>query len=161
MLERLEKSHINGDWKHGKPSTKSYNLVIATCSHSFKCSEEEKERALAIAFNVYNRLRASPLAQPDRYTYISMLKTCGKLLPPNSQQRTTSVEALFISCCDQGLVDDSVLLNFVLAAPKDLAAAVLGDNAATNPSVTTLPSTWTRHNTPMKRSLQKMRSIIL
>jgi pentatricopeptide repeat protein len=154
MLERLETSHIHGDWKYGKPSTKSYNLVIATCSHSFKCSEEEKERALAIAFDVYNRLRASPLTEPDRYTYISMLKTCGKLLPANSQQRTNLVEILFRCCCEQGLVDDSVLGNFILAAPKDLAIALLGDNVVTNPSAADLPSAWTKFSMQMKPALQ-------
>mmetsp|Transcript_584 Transcript_584/g.1046 ORF Transcript_584/g.1046 Transcript_584/m.1046 type:complete len:810 (-) Transcript_584:3904-6333(-) len=144
ILERLDNSHINGDWKHGKPSTKSFNLVIATCSHSFKCSDQEKERALTIAFDVFSRLRASPISEPDRYTYISMLKTCGKLLPADSQHRKNLVETIFRCCCDDGLVDDSVLANFLLAAPQELVTAVLGDNVIANPSAAMLPPAWTQ-----------------
>jgi len=143
MLERLENSHVDGDWMYGEPCTKSYNLVISTCSNSFKASEKEKAQALSIAMNAYGRLRTSKRVEVDRYTYILLLKACGKLLPSTGQKRRKLVESVFTDCCSEGCVDDSVLSNFLIAAPKDLAIALLGEELLKYPKANKLPEEWT------------------
>lgn len=143
MLERLENSHVDGDWR-SKPSTRSYNMVIGACSNSFKGGEKEKTQALSISLNAFQRLRASKDLDADRYTYISLLKTFGKLLPTNSTERRRRVESIFQECCNDGLVDDSVLSNFLIAAPKDLREQVLGDDLLKSPRAERLPKHWTR-----------------
>ena len=143
ILERLENSLIDGDWRYGEASTKSYNLVIATCSHSFKASEKERAQALLIAINVYGRLRSSVKVEADRYTYISLLKTIGKLLSTTSLKRKKLVETVFKDCCNEGLVDDSILSNFLIAAPKDLTHALLGEELLKCPKAGNLPKEWT------------------
>ena len=154
MLERLENSLVDGDWRYGEPSTKSYNLVIATCSHSFKASERERSQALLIATNVYGRLRSSTRLEADRYTYISLLKTIGKLLPTTSLKRWKLVKTIFRDCCNEGLVDDSILSNFLLAAPKDLPRALLGEELLKCPTANKLPEEWTRRAIPKRNSLR-------
>lgn len=143
MLERLENSHVDGDWMYGEPCTKSYNLVISTCSNSFKTSEKERAQALSIAMNAYGRLRTSTRVEADRYTYILLLKACGKLLPSTAQKRRKLVESVFTDCCSEGFVDDSVLSNFLIAAPKDLAIALLGEEFLKYPKANKLPEEWT------------------
>ena len=114
MLERLENSHIDGNWRC-KPSARSYNMVIATCSNTFKSTGQEKAQALAIALNVFQRLKTSQGLDTDKYTYISLLKTCGKLLPtPTSQKRRKLVEKVFREC-------NSILSNFLIAATNELS----------------------------------------
>ena len=144
MLERLDNSHVDGDWR-SKPSSKSYNMVIATCSNSFKAPDPEKMQALSIATNVFSRLKTSPRLDPDRYTYILMLKACGKLLPTKSLKRRNLVENVFKECCNDGLVDNSILSNFLIAAPKELSKQVLEDAQIDMPRAENLPATWTRH----------------
>lgn len=144
MLERLENSHIDGNWR-SKASARSYNMVIATCSNSFKCSEREKAQALAIAVNVFQRLKSAPDLDPDRYTYISLLKTFGKLLPTTSQRRRKLVKQAFQDCCNDGLVDNSVLSNFLIAAPKELSRKLLGIAVLDTPRAENLPNQWTRN----------------
>lgn len=139
ILERLERS--DGDWM-SQPSTKSYNLVIAACSHSFKASEKEKSQALKIALNVYARIQSSALVEPDRFTYISLLKTIGKLLHPKSKKRKTLVETIFAHSCQEGLVDDSILSNFIAAAPRELSEALLGKEIVQAPCKEKLPNEW-------------------
>ena len=146
-LERLENSHIDGNWR-AKPSSRSYNMVIAACSNSFKADEKEKAQALTIALDVFSRLRTSPHVETDRYTYISLLKTCGKLLPTTSKRRRKLVENVFRECCSEGLVDDSVLSNFLVAAPKELSESILGEVQLNNPRAKTLPTEWTRKVIP-------------
>jgi pentatricopeptide repeat protein len=67
MLERLENSHIDGNWRC-KPSARRYNMVIATCSNTFKSTGQEKSQALAIALNVFQRLKTSQDLDTDKYT---------------------------------------------------------------------------------------------
>jgi len=141
MLERLERSHIDGNWRV-KPSSRSYNMVINACSNSFKADKKEKSQALAIAIDVFSRLRTSNSVEADKYTYIAMLKACGKLLPTKSGERRKLVEGVFRDCCNDGLVDDTVLSNFLIAAPKDLSNLILGGKKI-NPRAKALPKAWT------------------
>jgi len=109
MLERLENSHIDGN-RICKRSARS-----ATCSNTFKGTGKEKAQALAIALNVFQRLKTSQGLDTDKYTYISLLKTCGKLLPtPTSQKRRKLVEKVFREC-------NSILSNFLIAATNELS----------------------------------------
>jgi len=146
MLERLEKSNIDGDWAL-KPSTRSYNMVINTCANtSFKASEKERYEAMNIAIDVYSRLVVSNYADVDRYTFISLLKACGKLLPMNCQRRDQYVADIFQSACDEGIVDDDILYNFVRAASKELSDSLLScisSHSTKNATAVELPKEWT------------------
>ena len=62
MLERLENSHIDGN-RICKRSARS-----ATCSNTFKGTGKEKAQALAIALNVFQRLKTSQDLDTDKYT---------------------------------------------------------------------------------------------
>ncbi len=71
-----------------------------------------------------------------------MLKTCGKLIPKKSlEDRKLAVKAVFESCCVEGLVDEKILMNFCMAAPKELTSSILGKHK-TIPRVKDLPKEW-------------------
>jgi pentatricopeptide repeat protein len=146
ILERLENSHIHGDWDV-KPSTRSYNMVINVCANSFREDEEERSEALSISLNVYAKLVASSYADVDRFTFISLLKACGKLLPTKSKRRQKYVTEIFTSCCDEGLVDDDVLGNFLLATSStklpDSIATCIEKTKDAKVTSSMLPSEWT------------------
>ena len=65
ILERLENSHIDGDWT-SSPSARSYNMIIKACSNSIKADEQERKEALDIAFDVFFRMRSSLNVKTDR-----------------------------------------------------------------------------------------------
>jgi hypothetical protein len=69
------------------------------------------------------------------------LKTCGKLLPTTSQKRRKLVEKVFRECCNDGLhvVDNSILSNFLIAAPNELSKQILEDALLENPRAENLP----------------------
>ena len=147
ILERLENSHINEAWDV-KPSTRSYNFVINACANSFQGDDKEKCEAIEIAMNDYSKLVTSSYAELDRFTFISLLKACGKLLPAESERRQNCVMGIFHSCCDEGLVDDDILANFLLALPSHkLPDSILfcidnsGKSEVTTASM--LPDEWT------------------
>jgi len=141
ILERLENSHIDGDWT-SSPSARSYNMIINACSNSIKADEQERKEALDIAFDVFFRMRSSLNVKTDRYTYISMLKTCGKLIPKASiEDRKLAVGTVFRACCDEGLVDQQILTNFLMASPDDLIQAMLGQGRRTS-CLADLPKEW-------------------
>lgn len=117
ILKRLERSHIDGNWKT-KPTTRTYNMVIKACSSSNRGSRTEQRDALNIAISTYKRLRASSYGDCDKFTFISMLKAVGKLLPLHSQLRQQIAVELFHTCCEEGLLDNCILENFMLTASE-------------------------------------------
>ena len=146
ILERLENSHIHGAWDV-KASTRSHNMVINACANSFKGDKKERSEAFTIALSVYNKLAMSSHADVDRFTYISLLKACGKLLPTKSEQRKKYVMEIFTSCCDEGLVDDDILGNFLLASstydlPDSIMSCVKNNNRS-KLRASMLPAEWT------------------
>ena len=147
MLERLENSHINGSWDV-KPSTRSYNMVINACANSFKQDEKERVQAVDIALKVYSKLTASNHVDADRFTYISLLKVCGKLMQTNSKRRQKLVSEVFGSCCDEGLVCDDVLENYLLAVSSTSIlpeiAELMKSPKQSKLRSSMLPSEWTR-----------------
>jgi len=78
VSQRLEKSHISGDWR-ATPSNQSFNMVINACSTT-RGTEEDRAEAMQVALDAFSRLQRSNYAQPDRYTYIS-LKLSERHLP--------------------------------------------------------------------------------
>lgn len=146
MLERLENSHINGSWDV-KASTRSYNMVINACANSFKQDEKERAQAVDIALKVYSKLIASNHVDADRFTYISLLKVCGKLMQTNSKRRQKLVSEFFGSCCDEGLVCDDVLENYLLAASSSSIipeiAELMKSPKQSKLRSSMLPSEWT------------------
>ncbi len=146
MLERLENSHINGSWGV-KPSTRSYNMVINACANSFKQNEKERLQAVDIALNVYSKLTVSNLVDADRYTYISLLKAFGKLMPAKSKRRQKLVLECFQACCDSGMVCDDILENYILAAsPTSLPTEIARiKKMSKHPKLSSsmLPTHWT------------------
>ena len=146
ILERLENSHVDESWDV-KPSTRSYNMVINACANSFKGSEKERLEAFSIAMNVYAKLMTSHHASVDRFTFISLFKACGKLLPTKSELRRKHVMDIFMSCCNEGLVDDDIFANFLLAAKSfELPVSIssfLDNGNETKMNASLLPSEWT------------------
>ena len=124
ILERLERSHIDGDW-NTKPTSRTYNMVIKACSSSYREKKREKQDAVNIALSTYKRLRTSNYANCDRFTFISMFKTIGKLLPSQSELRQKYAIELFQTCCQEGLLDQNILQNFLRSASKEVSDLTL------------------------------------
>ena len=147
ILQRLEKSHISGDWR-ATPSNQSYNMVINACSTT-QGTEEDKAEAMQVALEAFSRLQRSNYAQPDRYTYISLLKTCGRQLQQNSKNRTMIVDNIFSFCCEDGIVDSAVWENFILAATQELKDKMIGsglfESKIEKIDTSNLPKYWTRN----------------
>lgn len=140
ILERLERSHIDGNWR-AKPTARTYNMVLNCCSNTLRSNKVEVAEALTIVFDVYARLRTCSYADVDRFTYISLLKACGKLIPHTTVEKATIIRSIFEDCCEDGLVDDDVIKNFIAAVPYDSLNSILDENVLSG----NLPSPWTRN----------------
>lgn len=118
---------------------------------------EERDRALEIAFMAWRRLRSSKYAEVDRRTYVCLLQACGRLLGNSKgaggsdegdrMRRGEHVESVWRECCQEGLVDDVVLRNFVRAAPdgvwQDALVGVVTGGDGKGLTAAMLPREWT------------------
>jgi pentatricopeptide repeat protein len=140
ILERLERSHIDGNWR-ARPSARTYNMVMNCCSNTSRNNKNDVAEALTIVFDVYARLRSCSYAEVDRFTYISLLKTCGKLIPNRSNEKIGIIAGVFQDCCEEGFVDDDIMKNLVAAVPKEGLDCILDKSVLSGE----LPHLWTRH----------------
>lgn len=146
ILERLERSHVDGNWR-ARPSARTYNMVINCCSNTPRSKKEDVAEALTIAFDVYARLRSSSYAEVDRFSFISLLKTCGKLIPNSTVEKVGIIAGVFKDCCQEGLVDDDIMKNLIAAVPKESLDSILEESVLLGD----LPDVWTRN---VKRECQ-------
>jgi hypothetical protein len=140
ILERLERSHVDGNWR-ARPSARTYNMVINCCSNTPRAKKEDVAEALTIAFDVYARLRSSSYAEVDRFSFISLLKTCGKLIPNSTVEKVGIIAGVFKDCCEEGLVDDDIMKNLIAAVPKESLDSILEKSMLLGD----LPDVWTRN----------------
>ena len=135
-------------------------MVINACANSFKGDKKERSEAFTIALSVYAKLAMSSHADIDRFTYISLLKACGKLLPTKSEKRKKYVMEIFASCCDEGLVDDDILGNFFLASSTydlpDSIIACVENNDRSKLRASMLPHEWTFRAKKTRSSKQRV-----
>lgn len=153
LLERLERSHIDGNWR-ARPTARTYNMVMNCCSNTPRTKKQDVAEALTIAFDVYARLRSSSYAEIDRYTYISLLKTCGKLIPNSTDEKVGIIAGVFKDCCEEGLVDDDIMKNLIAAVPRESLDFILDKSVLDGD----LPDVWTRN---VRREGEGCQSMIL
>lgn len=97
------------------PQQRMYATVIHVCGRT--TLEEDKSKALQIAFQCYNKIIANGIF-PLWYTYHSLLLCIANLLPEGSEERAELSKQVFEAACGQGQVDRSVILGLEKANPS-------------------------------------------
>uniref|UniRef100_A0A7S4UYJ8 Pentacotripeptide-repeat region of PRORP domain-containing protein n=1 Tax=Ditylum brightwellii TaxID=49249 RepID=A0A7S4UYJ8_9STRA len=159
VLRRIENSHISGDWAV-IPSTRSYNMALNVCAASTNTniahgSENElkndqiRKEVVSIAFEIFENFRMSKYAQPDEYTYSTLLKICRQYIPRKqwkskeeksssaspppylkqaNDQRKELVEYVFSQCCDDGMLNDMLLKEFSMSVSPKLPRPIISSH---------------------------------
>lgn len=137
-----------------------FNSFVNVCASSEVNDEEEGMRILGEALA---EMKAMPkilggcgddhLVRPNSATYAALLEACKNLLPIG-KERGRLVEMVFRMCCDDGMVNDSVLKSLKDAASSDLytrlvvssSANTSGgnvDSAVKDEKIRAVPEAWT------------------
>jgi len=129
--------------KGSKPNVVTYNAVINACA--FTCgSPDLKRMALAIATETYNEIRLTNSLSPDSITYSSLMKSCSNLLPMGVE-RNVAVAEVFGMCCQDGQVNEKVLMELRHAASGPLLNDLLGPfGYVERVNCNDLPRQWTK-----------------
>lgn len=141
VLHRMVDAYENGGNMAAMPGIIAFNGVLNACAHTR--SPYEKVEAFTIL--VSTLLMSQNYTTPDHVTYGTFLKACSRLLPKDEAARKWRVvEAVFQSCCREGLVDDSVLRQLKHTAPPDLYIAMVGKFLNIDGSLD-IPHEWRRN----------------
>mmetsp|Transcript_27143 Transcript_27143/g.41599 ORF Transcript_27143/g.41599 Transcript_27143/m.41599 type:complete len:451 (+) Transcript_27143:1-1353(+) len=94
------------------PVAFDYNSVMETCSKT--CLPSDRDIALEIAFDAYNRMIARGV-RPTSRSYSALLNCCAALLPDAPDRRNELARTVFQAASSENKVNDSVLQAFRLA----------------------------------------------
>jgi hypothetical protein len=111
LHETMEKRHNDGTLS-GQPSFESLSIALDACANSF--GHDEREEAASIALRVAKRAATKAIAgEPNTIFYNKLIKSFGVLLSDESQrrQREDLISAVFKQCCEEGLLDDKILVS--------------------------------------------------
>ena len=132
-----------------RPNEISYTSVLNSCAYSTADDHNVRRKALDTAIFTFEELKDSPYGEPNHVTYYMYLQCCTNLIPSHDEvRRITLVEPVFLQCCKDGQVNQSVLNQLRQAAPDDLFEKLLGkvvqkkNGALNRVTVEDLPAEW-------------------
>lgn len=149
VFDRMKKQYQNGN--HAcKPTTESYHSIMNICrSYPHQtASDEVKKKALACSIETINEMRQSDNAQVNSKTYNMILNAIGTLLDDGSHAQGRAIESVFTKCCEEGLLDQTVLRRLRNVASHDVyRRCVLERVRKGELNVLQLPAAWSRNIT--------------
>ena len=143
ILRQMQELSTSDTRKTMSPNVITYTAVLNACSFT-SGDPDVIQRATVIALTVMDELGESATIQPDSVLFSTFIKALTKLLT-NIRAREKIALSVFKRCCDAGQVNDSVLSNLAVAAPK-VYRTMVGDHKACTDSVN-IPFEWTRNVT--------------
>mmetsp|Transcript_2262 Transcript_2262/g.3169 ORF Transcript_2262/g.3169 Transcript_2262/m.3169 type:complete len:562 (+) Transcript_2262:172-1857(+) len=90
-----------------KPDVYSYTSVLSSCA-SLNGSRRDRLHAFEVATQTFQDMIDSGYIAPNHVTYGTMIKACGRLLPPG-KHRSKIVKQYFDLACQDGCVGNMVL----------------------------------------------------
>ena len=142
VLDRQIKFYNDGN-KKCKPDVYTFTSVLSSCA-TLRGSRQAKAQAFEIAHATFSEMSRSNVI-PNHVTYGTMLKACGRLLPPGKDRRHYTRE-YFKSACKDGCVGDMALRRLKEAASPVQYKALL--EGFTKDS---LPDDWVRRVTEREK----------
>lgn len=123
------------------PTKRSYRSLMTACAFTKGRNPEENLEAFQVAIDAMKEVRELVGEEPDSGFVGLFLKACSNLMPP-SRKRDVVVEKIFTKCCEDGLLNDFVLIEFEKAASEALQLEALGGFLEDN---VRLPDEWSRN----------------
>jgi hypothetical protein len=151
VLRRMQEQHRNGN-ESVEPNEHAFALVINSCAFSTGSFDEQQE-AFDIATTVFDEMLESEDIQPSSLTYGWFIQACGRLKVDDSLRQERLAKAFHL-CCENGLVNDFVMVRFRASATEDLYRKALDPALSKLPvskepfprvSIAQLPKEWTRN----------------
>ena len=139
LYRRDDKEH-----KNVRPNERTYTSVLNSCAYSIAEDTKVRRKALDTAIFTMEELMDSPYGRPNHFAYGMFLACCANLIPSDDKRlRITIIEPVFLKCCRDGQVNELVLNQFRLAAPKSLYNKLLGEIAQKNKvRINDIPPEW-------------------
>jgi len=158
VLRRMEEAYRAGNYQ-SKPDLFTYNTVMLACAFTEVRCEEERRRALKVAFQIYRQVKTLDYAKPDDAFYSSFLKACNNLMPLD-ESRGNIVEAVFKRCCLDGVVSTMVLSELKRTPIKLLQVDEVVSNYVDVSDLKNHPQAWTRNISKTKSRRGRDRHIM-
>jgi pentatricopeptide repeat protein len=152
VLRRMQEQHRNGN-KSVEPNEHAFALVINSCAFSTGSSDEQQE-AFGIAVAAFDEMLESDEIQPSSLAYGWFIQACGRLNKADDSLRQEHLAKAFKLCCENGLVNDFVMIRFRAAATEDFYKKALDPVLSELPvskepfpqvTIAQLPKEWTRN----------------
>lgn len=131
-----------------RPNTSAYNLVLKSCAKTKPRNPQTKKRVLEISQIALGALKNETHLHVDVYSYSSLLYICMKFID-NDEEKVATIKALFKSCCEDGMVNASVIQALKKVTRRgNLAVELLGEKLGTIKHVKTsdIPPKWTQNS---------------
>ena len=106
VLERMERRYSEGKLLT-RPGERPYSFVINACAFTSGNPDEER-KAFQVAVSVMTKMIECDYLEPSSITYSWFILACGRLRVPE-HLKEDNIERAFLSCCQDGLVNDFVL----------------------------------------------------
>jgi hypothetical protein len=103
--------------------------------------------AAEFAVETFNRLRQLQYSEPDEMTYTNLFQVLARHSPPGTR-RETLIEQVFLSCCQDGLVGNTVLQELRYASTFVHVIKLVGfqlPSATRSGKKASLPKEWQRN----------------
>ena len=154
ILDRMKQQYEKGN-EQSMPHIQCYNAAIgALGTHKMKEADADiKRNALSGVIRLIKKVKDSTIVVANSFTYRFALESLSNLMDKRSVEYIRVIDSLFNRCCDEGVVDDTVIKAFHRASPHDLyrklvlsAASMDTEMDGTIISETLfLPEEWTRN----------------
>ena len=96
-----------------------FNAFIRVCASMQVQNVDKEKEILKEALSAIETMKSYGNLRPNADTFTAILEACDNLLPPGSE-RAMIIEKVFRLCCDQGMVDDNVLVRLRSAATPEM-----------------------------------------
>ena len=158
MLDRYDKYSPIHMIENQSAVVNVFNSFIRVCSRPATSDEAEMMNILKLALQSTEELQKIGL-KPNSATYAALIKACNKLVSEGGD-RQRMLENIFRMCCEGGLVDQLVLLEFQSAASTYLHAKLVVAQSTEVDGIKVVPESWTRNNTEFLVRTQKGRKVL-
>lgn len=137
IMRLMDERYEQGNWQM-RPTSRTYNILLNSCSHLTVDTGDNRERALDTAREAYRELHNCTQRKPDPVTYGTMIQAICNLSDDDDATMAAEVKEVFVECCENGKCGDMVMSELRRGLSKESVADMVGKAGD-------LPASWQRN----------------
>lgn len=119
-----------------------FNAFVRVCGSTRVKSEEKGSEIFREALIAVESIRTLKGLEPNAETYAALLEACENLLPLG-RERQNVIEKVFRLCCNDGMVDENVLIQLRSAATQEQYSKLVNSVSEDVDGTKMVPEAWT------------------